>query len=269
MVFGALLLIILLICMFLYFMQDKMIFFPQPLHQQTLSLIRDTYPEAVEKNLEMQDGPKLHGWFVNESKPEEKPGLIFFFGGNAEEVSHMIERVRHYEGWATVLINYRGYGKSEGRPGEKKLNSDALEVYDHFSSRDDIDPEKIVIMGRSLGTGVATHLAYHRQNRGLILISPFTSILSLAQRMFPVLPVKWLLRHPFNSLEKAPHIRTPLFVILGSEDQIVAPKESEKLARHWAGPATVKVIEGEDHNTLSANPLFEEYVKKSLSTLTD
>ncbi len=255
--------------MFLYFMQDKMIFFPQPLDQHTLSLIRESYPEAEEKSLQMEDGTNLHGWFVNKRTPEEKPGLILFFGGNAEEVSHMIERVRHYEGWSTVLFNYRGYGMSEGRPGEKKLKSDALEIYDHFLSREDIDPEKIVIMGRSLGTGVATHLACHRNARGVILISPFSSILRLARKMFPVLPVRLLLRHPFNSLKKAPHIEVPLFVLLASDDRIVPPQESKKLADQWAGPAKVRVIEGEDHNTLSANPRFEKYINEFLKAFAE
>jgi hypothetical protein len=109
---------------------------------------------AEDITLQMKDGTRLSGWFVKNIQ-NGKSKMIIYFGGNAEEVSWMIDEADRFKGWSAVLINYRGYGLSDGKPGEKSLFSDALEIFDYFSNRKGVDSTRMVIMGRSIGTGVA------------------------------------------------------------------------------------------------------------------
>jgi pimeloyl-ACP methyl ester carboxylesterase len=205
----------------------------------------------------MKDGASVRGWFVKNSR-DEKSKLIIYFGGNAEEVSWMIDEVGRFKGWSAALMNYRGYGLSDGKPGEKSLFSDALEIFDYFSDRKDIDSRRIVIIGRSIGTGVTVYLAHNRNVAGVILVSPYDSLSSVAQEIFPFLSVRLILKHKFDSISIAPDIKVPSLVLIASGDTIIPPRHSKKLADKWGGEVEIKEIKGADHNTISDK---EEYWK--------
>jgi hypothetical protein len=207
--------------------------------------------------IETEKGIRIHGWFVKNVHQEKLP-VILYFGGNAEEVSYLARYADKVKGWSLVLMNYRGYGLSEGTPSEKNLYYDALSLYDYLIRRDDIDRERIIVMGRSLGTGVATRLAQYRQVRGVILVSPFDSLISVGKEVFPFLPVHLLLRSRFDSLSRAPSISAPLLVIVAAHDDIVRPRHSKKLMEQWGGPVSLRVIDGEDHNTIHDNAQYWE-----------
>src|SRR5262249_19315765 len=156
-----------------------------------------------------------------------------YFGGNAEEVSWLVETAPPLGAWALLLVNYRGYGRSEGRPGERALFADALLLHDWARGRPEVDRSRIAAMGRSLGPGVAVHLAAERALAGVVLVSPFDSLTAVAQRHYPWLPVRWLLRHPFDSLARAPSIQTPLLCLTAGRDTIVPPAHSARLCAAW------------------------------------
>ncbi len=239
----------------LFLLQDHLLFYPRSLNETQAHFIAQAYPEAKELTLRSDDGLLLHGWFLKTEGEKRAPTLIYF-GGNAEEVSWMLGEAWRFPGWSLVLINYRGYGLSQGRPSEKALLADGLLIYDTIARRPEVDPHRIAIFGRSLGSGVAVYLARHRPVAGVVLVSPFDSVTRLARRSLPFVPVGSLLRHPFDSLSLAPSIKAPMVTIVGGADRIIPWEHSRRLFEAWAGPKHYRVVEGADHNDLQA---WEDY----------
>ncbi len=243
---------------FFYFLQDRILFHKQPLPNRRLSYLRDNYPGAEEVKITTPDGVELHGWFVKSGVG--KAPLLIYFGGNAERICGFIETSHIIEGCSLLLINYRGYGLSQGKPGEEELFRDAVHIYDHFSQRNDVDINRIVAMGRSLGSGVAVHLASKRPLQGVILVTPYDSIENVARETFPFLPVSLLLKHPFDSLSLTPDIYIPALVLTAGEDRVISAQRSQNLIDTWGGPVVHQVIEGEGHNTLQERSVFWESI---------
>lgn len=256
---GLIIAVPLLVYPFLYFFQDKLVFVQVGLGEEDLKRVRARFPDA-EVRMTAPDGVELHGWFVNRSSARKAP-LIIYFGGNAEEVSGLLHEVDRFGDWAVLLMNYRGYGLSGGRPSERHLFEDALFLYDAFSARNDIDKNRIIAMGRSLGTGVAVHLAARRTLKGLILVSPYDSIRSVAQEIYPWVPVSLLLKHHFDSMALAPSIEAPVLALVASEDRVVSPSHSEKLLAGWRGTTYETVIPGAGHNNIDAAPQYWESIR--------
>ncbi|WP_408956273.1 alpha/beta hydrolase [Natroniella sp. ANB-PHB2] len=243
-----------------YLFQDHLLFRKSSLTEERLQEIEDKYPQAEEVELEMADGVKLHGWLVRATEHNKAP-LLIYFDGNAEEVSGVIEEER-FEGYSLLLVNYRGYGLSEGKPDEDKIFSDALYLYDHFTALGSIDSDKVLTMGRSLGTGVAVHLAANRDVRGVILVSPYDSIENLAQDIFPFLPMNLVLKHKFDSLSKAPNLKVPVLILTAEDDRIVPVDYSKSLYDKWAGEKEFNVIANRGHNDLHRSKEFWRYISQ-------
>jgi fermentation-respiration switch protein FrsA (DUF1100 family) len=232
----------------MWLLQERMIFFPRPLESRPA--LRANVEEVT---ITAADGVKLRGWFVRGGAPAP---LLIYFGGNAEEVSGLIEVEHGFAGWSLLLVNYRGYGESEGRPGERELLADALSVYDYAPRRSDVDPARIVAMGRSLGSGVAVHLAAERPLRGVILVSPYDSLVAVAKRHYPFLPVPLILRHRFDSLARAPRVHASLLCVVATEDRVIPPSHSRTLFDAWGGPKTWREVPGTDHNSIAGEPRY-------------
>ena len=180
------------VCALAWWAQERLIFFPQPLGSTAHLPAR-----AIALDVVAADGSRLAGFLVpGESTPA--PAVICF-GGNAEEASWMLAEARWPRDYALVALNYRGYGKSEGDPGERALTEDALAIYDAVARRPDVDPKRIVVFGRSLGTAVAVHVAAARPVAGVILASPFDSLVAVGRQHYPWLPVSWLLKDRYDS----------------------------------------------------------------------
>jgi pimeloyl-ACP methyl ester carboxylesterase len=237
---------------YLFFSQERLIFFPQPLPLGGVRLA----PGVEEVELRADDGTLLHGWFARPADAAPRAPLIIYFGGNAEEVSWMLDAAPRMPGHAFLAINYRGYGRSEGRPGERELFADALVVHRYAVSRADVDGEAIHAFGRSLGSGVAVHLAAERPLAGVVLVTPFDSLTAVAQSLFPFLPVQWMLRHPFDSLARAPSIHVPLLTVAAGRDRVVPPVHAARLHAAWAGPKHWRELADADHENVVRHPDF-------------
>ena len=120
-------------------------------------------------------------------------------------------------------LNYRGYGASEGKPGEPALTADALAIGDAVARREDIDPRRIVVFGRSLGNAIAAHLAAERPAviAGAVLVSPYDSMTAIGRTHYPWLPVSMLIRHVFDSGAHAPKLRMPTLILMGDADTLI------------------------------------------------
>jgi pimeloyl-ACP methyl ester carboxylesterase len=182
--------------------------------------------------------------------------LVIYFGGNGEEVSPMVTQARHFPGCALLVMNYRGYGSSEGKPSERALVADALSLYDHAAALPGIDGKRIIAMGRSLGSGVAVALAASRPLAGVILVTPYDSMVAVAHTHYPLLPVSLLLKHRFESAERAPAIHAPGLILTAGDDRVIPRKHSDALYAVWGGAKTKVEIPGADHNSIDAYPAY-------------
>ena len=180
----------------------------------------------------------------------------------------MIDEIHRLNGWSVLLVNYRGYGKSEGSPDEQALLSDALLLYDTFSERKEIDPLRIAVMGRSLGTAPAVHISALRKVSHSVLVSPFGSMEDLARANFPFIPVRLLLKHKFNVMPKAASADNPMLTIAASDDGIVPLKHSKRLFEAWKGQKILHVIDNADHNTISLHAGFWTIIREFLNDQT-
>jgi pimeloyl-ACP methyl ester carboxylesterase len=160
-------------------------------------------------------------------------------------------------------MSYRGYGGSSGAPSEQALLSDAVSVYDTLTG--EIPHNGVVVgFGRSLGAGVAIHLAAERPVDALVLVSPFDSLRDVGRGHYPWLPVGMLLRHPFDSLARAPGLDVPAVFLVAAEDRIIPPANSRRLFDHWRGAAQWMVIDGVGHNSIAGSSDYWRTIRRFL-----
>lgn len=228
----------------MYLIQDSLIFMPQP-RRANENDERSVFIEAA-------DGTRLHAWHVK-GEP-----LIVYFGGNAEEVSWMLEEgPQRLPGAGWLLVDYRGYGASGGSPSEKTLVGDALLWYDHVSQHS----RRIFAFGRSLGSGVAVQLAASRPVAGVITIAPYDSLAAVGQHHYPFLPVGLLLKHRFDSAALAPQMKVPLLCLVAERDEVIPAAHSRKLYDAWAGEKRWIELRGAGHNSTDSAPQFWESIR--------
>jgi pimeloyl-ACP methyl ester carboxylesterase len=174
------------------------------------------------------------------------PRAIVYFGGNSEDVSHSVPLIAEaFPGTAIYAIHYRGYGGSAGSPTEADLVADGVALYDTVVKR---HPDVIVI-GRSLGTGVAIQVAARREPRHLVLVTPYDSIADVAAGRYPAFPVRWIVQDRYESWRIAPSIRTPTLVIAAEFDLTIPMRHTQRLMQHFPpGVARFVLLPGEGHN---------------------
>jgi|TARA_B110000908_G_C10214727_1_gene432144 pimeloyl-ACP methyl ester carboxylesterase len=175
---------------------------------------------------------ELHGWVLNQGKQQ----AIVYFGGNAEKISHNIDLFETgLSEYSIYLVDYRGYGKSESKPTEAGLFSDALFIYDQIKPKH----TSISVIGRSLGSGVAVYLAAKRRIKKLVLLTPYDSIAEVAQSHYPFFPTRYLVRDKFESINYAQAINSPTLVIAAEFDSVVPNRHTEKLLTELANSDVV------------------------------
>ena len=182
------------------------------------------------------------------SRAHDGPKALIYFGGNAEDVAFTVpELAELFPDRAIYGVHYRGYSGSSDRPTEQSLRSDARAVFEFVHGR---HPD-VIVVGRSLGSSLAIQLATEQPVTRLVLITPFESILSIAQRVAPWLPMRLLLRDRYESWRYAPKVTCPTLVIAASHDEIVPRADTERLiAAFPPGVATLRIVAGTDHNSV-------------------
>lgn len=194
-----------------------------------------------------KDGVKLHGWFIS----GESNTTWIWFHGNAGNISHRLENlslIREYLGVNIFIFDYRGYGWSEGKVSEEGTYRDADAALVHILSRQDVDPAKIVLFGRSMGCAVAVDLAYRNNVYALIIESPFTSISDMVRKTVPLLPIGAFIRTKYDSLSKIRAVTCPVLVIHGDQDEVVPIEFGCRLYQAANEPKEFYTISGSGHN---------------------
>lgn len=232
------------LCGLMFWQQRALLYFPVPANPP---------PGAQSLDLAVP-GATLRVW----TRPAEGSDALIYFGGNAEDVTGNLRELaaalpRH----ALYLVSYRGYGGSTGVPSEPALFSDALAVYDHVRTRH----ANIAVVGRSLGSGVAMHLAHERPVSRLVLVTPYDSIANVARGHYPYLPVRLLLRDRFDSAARVAGVRVPTLIVIAERDEVIPRPRSDALAALFpAGQAQVTVVRGATHNALEYAGLLSVFL---------
>lgn len=244
--------------LYMFALQDKMIFHPVVSDRNLLEHYR-----PQERSLRA-NGYQLQAWeFDNPSA--SNPYVVFYFGGNAEDVMHNFPDFPRLDVRKAFYFSYRGYGASEGKPSQQAFYEDALGLYDQITSREDVAAESIVVVGRSLGSSVATYLSSKRAVAKVVLITPFDSIRAVAQAIFPLLPVKWFLRHPFPSDQYARGNATNALMMVAEQDEIIGVKHSKALYEQWSGDKEWQIFPGVGHNDIHIHTEFYPQIRKFLA----
>jgi len=206
-------------------------------------------PDAEVEAFETSDGLTLEGWFVP-ARATPTGHVVLVLNGNAGHRGHRAPLAAQLaaRGLAVFLFDYRGYGGGPGLPSEAGLARDARGALACLGRRFDVDLTKIAYFGESLGAAVAVELAGAFPPAALILRSPFTSLVEMGRRHYPFLPVSWLLRDRYRSIDRIGRIASPLVVIAGDADRIVPLDDSRALFDAAPGPKTFVVVPGADHN---------------------
>lgn len=238
----------------------KLLYFPQPLELSRLEDLK-TYGDRVKEwTLVRSEDVTLHGWIIE--KDRNRLPLIFYFGGNAEEVSLNIEQFLEKLEANVVLVNYRGYGKSSGSPSEDGLKADALAIHDALVKDLDIPREKTLAWGRSLGSSMAAFLARERGLGGLVLTCPFDAIDRVAADFYPGWLVGLVLKDRHNTIDFSPGIESRTLVLAASDDEVISAERTRTLYDSLTCPKKMVIIEGAGHNMISEiYPYYESLGK--------
>ncbi|MCB1583626.1 MAG: alpha/beta hydrolase [Xanthomonadales bacterium] len=236
-ILKSLIFIYLLLCLALYFLQKSLIFHPTTETPHSFGTTKitnqNTILETVVTNQNFED-------------------VILYFGGNAENVIYTAADFEtHFKNQATYLLKYRGYSGASGTPEEQALYSDALTVFDEVVKN---HKGKITVVGRSLGSAVATFLAANRAVDQLVLITPFDSIANVAKELFPVFPVDWLLTQKFDSKSRADKIKARTLVIVAEHDEVIPRSRTDALITALPNNNRAVITINAGHNDIDLKP---------------
>jgi dienelactone hydrolase len=210
--------------------------------------------------LRTSDGERLSGWLMTPHAPGRHPAVLYF-GGRSEEVSWVARDAgRLFPGMTVLAMNYRGYGGSSGIPGERELLDDANMLWEWLSRHYRVDPSRMAVVGRSLGSGVAVQVAASHPVSSLVLITPYDSLVALARRRFKTLPVQWLLRHRFESINFCANLQTRTLVLRAETDDVVPFSHTDALVAKLPTPPLDQTIAGSDHCSIPYLPLTQQAV---------
>jgi len=240
------LVLILVVSFYLFYprVESFFIYFPQSRFDFTPEEFRLQYKEAF---FDTEDGNRLHGWFF----PAEEGGpVLLHFHGNAGNISHRLDLVQPFlgKGFSVFLVDYRGFGKSSGRPSEPGLYKDGLAAWSYLVEKERIAPERIVLHGHSIGGAVAIEVALQKKVRGLVIESAFTSTKDMARTMPLFALFASIFPAHYNNLEKIPRVSAPKLVIHGERDEIVPFAMGQKLFEAATDPKFFYPVKDAGHN---------------------
>jgi fermentation-respiration switch protein FrsA (DUF1100 family) len=207
------------------------------------------------------DGVRLHAWWSPPPGWTKEKGAALYCHGNGGNLSlwgPALATWNEQRGEAVLIFDYPGYGKSEGKPSEAGCYTAAETAYAWLVDAEHIEPDKIILIGQSLGAAVATHLAIEHDHRAVVLISPFSSVPDMAAERLPMFPGRWFARNRFDNLENLGHCHRPVFIAHGTADQVVPFHHSLTLLAAANEPKRLHKLEGVGHHVVLDSPFFQD-----------
>lgn len=231
------------VAVLVYFQQDRMLYAPTSVIEHTPLEIGLEYAEVT---LRTKDGVDITAWQV---PAEDETAVLLFCHGNAGNISHRLDSLRIFNrlGLSVLIFDYRGYGKSGGRPSEEGTYRDAEAAWDYLTQRRGVPPEKIILFGRSLGGAVAAELALRKNPAALIVESSFASVVDMGRALYPWLPIRLMAKYRYATIEKVGGISCPKLIVHSPDDEIVPYEQGRALYEKAAPPKELLVISG-GHN---------------------
>ncbi|SDR65759.1 hypothetical protein SAMN04515667_0048 [Formosa sp. Hel1_31_208] len=258
-VFKVFLVLYIMIGASLYFLQEKLMFFPTTLPQDYEYEFAYPFQELF---LQPEENVRINAIHF---KAESPKGVILYFHGNAGDLSRWGKITEYFvaKNYDVLVMDYRTYGKSEGKLSEQALYNDAQYCYDYLLNQ--YAETDITLYGRSLGTGIANYLAAKNDPKQLILETPYYSILDVAQHRFSIFPIKSLLKYEFPSHDYIKKVTCPIVMFHGTDDQVVPFSSGEKLKNVAPIQSTILVtVEGGGHNNLIEFKAYTKFIDKLL-----
>lgn len=232
--------------LFLYVAQGSLLYLPGIPSRELTADPRDIGLDYEEVHLQAADGVGLHGWYVPAG---DARGTLLFFHGNAGNISHRLDSLRifHRLGLNVLIFDYRGYGRSEGKPSEEGMQQDALAAWNHLVTVRGEAPERVVLFGRSLGAALAAWLAARERPGALILESAFVSVPELAGDLYWWLPARRLSRLRYDTRDYLAGVQCPVLVVHSPDDEIIPYRHGRALYEAARPPKAFLQLRG-DHN---------------------
>ena len=220
--------------------ETSMIYYPTRVIEATPAHYEDVY-------LTTADGEKINGWFLPSLQPNAP--VILFFHGNAGNISHRLDKLEVFRslGADVFLIDYRGYGRSTGKPNEPGTYLDALAAYDYLTKQRNRQASSVIVYGESLGSAIAVELATRVPVGGVIIEEPFTSVGDVGQKMFPFMPARYIVKNKYDTLSKIARINAPLLIFHSRGDEIFPYSYAERLFAGAREPKRLVELTG-NHN---------------------
>lgn len=228
-----------------YLLQDRMLYLPNVAGRALVMTPADAGMDYEDVLIETVDNVTLHGWFIKGRSPH----VLLFFHGNAGNISHRLHSIRQFWslGLSVMIIDYRGYGQSEGKTTEAGTYRDADAAWRFLTQVRGVRPGDIVVFGRSVGASVAARLASQQDPAGLIVESSFTSVPDVAAELYPWLPARWLSRLSHATRDFVRDVRCPVLVVHSRDDEIIPFRHGEAVFAAAPEPRSLLVLRG-THN---------------------
>ena len=207
----------------------------------------------------LADGTRFHAWWSTPDNWDATKGAVLFCHGNGGNLSWwggVIENWHKHRREAFLILDYPGYGKSEGRPSEAGCYAAGSAAYHWMTEIQRVSGDQVLLVGQSLGTGVATQLAVDCRHRAMVLISPFTSMPDMAAEKLPLFPGRWFIHNNFDNLARISRCHRPLLVVHGVEDELVPIHQGERLFAAANPPKKFLPLDGVGHRVKLDDEFF-------------
>ncbi len=248
-----------IVCGLLYFYQEKLIFIPQPLQKTFQFQFGQPYEEWY---IRTRDEAQVHGLLF---RAEQSKGLIFYLHGNAGSLASWGTVAKTYTDlhYDVFMLDYRGYGKSEGTiEGEEQLFADNQATYDELKKK--YPEEKIIVLGYSIGTGMAAQLASANKPKLLILQAPYYSLTDMMRHTFSWVPT-FLLKYKFETHEYLKQCKMPVVIFHGNRDEVIYYGSSIKLQQEFKTQDVLITLNNQGHNGMTDNPDYQAVMRSLLA----
>ena len=203
---------------------------------------------------------QLQGWFVKVADYTKKP-VIIYYGGNGEDISTQLSLLDSLSA-SLLLINYRGFGKSTGQPGEKNLFADALAIYDYLFKTHKIIPDNIWLIGRSIGSSIAAYVASQRHVKKLVLVTPFDAIANFVPNLVIFSPIRKYMQRYFNTTKYLEQVDGKILVIVADADKVIPKRSLESLLKKFQDQILLVKIKDANHQNIDQYPEYLEAIEK-------